>query len=353
MTAVVPEPPSIAVVIATNRQESINRWFDAWRYTLKDHAIYVVEDNPKKSFTLRSEGWDNVAHDSWAQIDADLGKDSWIIPRRTSAIKSYGFLRAFRDGHDIIWTLDDDCFPESETYWGTGYPTTLRDIYAQEILNRDWWNTISKHGLYPRGYPYGIRQETSPVMVHHGLWSGVPDLDGITALEHHGLLLDEARGTEVIPKGRMFPMCGMNLSFHRDMTPAMYFGLQGAFFPKGLAGTQPTPLPFDRFDDIWAGLFAKRVLDQMNWAVTSGAPSIVHTKESDPTMRVIKEGPGIAVNEKLWRWVANAQINGRTPGSAYRNLAVSLVDFAKHDDDRKDYWALLSRAMRTWTEICR
>lgn len=49
-----------------------------------------------------------------------------------------------------------------------------------------------------------------------------------------------------IPKGTLFPMCGMNLGFNRDLIgPAMYFGLMGDGQPIG------------RYDDMWAGWCAK------------------------------------------------------------------------------------------------
>lgn len=49
-----------------------------------------------------------------------------------------------------------------------------------------------------------------------------------------------------IPKGTLFPMCGMNLAFDRELIgPAMYFGLMGDGQPIG------------RYDDMWAGWCAK------------------------------------------------------------------------------------------------
>lgn len=54
-----------------------------------------------------------------------------------------------------------------------------------------------------------------------------------------------------IPKGTLFPMCGMNLAFDRDLIgPAMYFGLMGDGQPIG------------RYDDMWAGWCVK-VWDQL------------------------------------------------------------------------------------------
>ena len=49
-----------------------------------------------------------------------------------------------------------------------------------------------------------------------------------------------------IPKGTLFPMCGMNLAFDRELIgAAMYFGLMGDGQPIG------------RYDDMWAGWCTK------------------------------------------------------------------------------------------------
>ena len=346
--------PSTAVVIATNRPEAFKQWFEAWLEELGDTPVYVVEDAPGKSADLLYlEHVGGVSHYAWDDIDADLGEDSWIIPRRSSAIKSYGFLKAYQGNADVIWTLDDDCFPE-EQFKGRYLPVLQNSLRSDVWKPGDkWFNTIADTGLYPRGYPYGIRHESQPVMIHHGLWSGVPDLDGITALEYPDLKLGSAIGqTEVVPHGRMFPMCGMNLAFRREMTPAMYFMLQGSYFsPERLGCEDPELLPFDRFDDIWAGLFAKKVTDHFGWSVVSGAPSIIHTKLSDPTMRVLKEAPGIAAHEILWKHVANWDMRGaKTVQEAYAILS-NCVYHAQRDPVLKQwdsYWVKLSNAMNTW-----
>ncbi len=47
-------------------------------------------------------------------------------------------------------------------------------------------------------------------------------------------------------QGTLFPMCGMNLAFNRDLIgPSMYFGLMGDGQPLG------------RYDDMWAGWCSK------------------------------------------------------------------------------------------------
>lgn len=56
------------------------------------------------------------------------------------------------------------------------------------------------------------------------------------------MLLRYVDAVLTVPKGTLFPMCGMNLAFDRDLIgPAMYFGLMGDGQPIG------------RYDDMWAG----------------------------------------------------------------------------------------------------
>lgn len=322
----------------------MHRWLDAWRCQLKETRVILVEDSPSKNFDLNTTGYSHFEHYAWNDIDRDLGGNSWIIPRRSSAVKSYGFLKATGD---ITWTLDDDCFPEPTFDW-CNYVRSIEATMTYGLSEHEWTNTLpSESLLFPRGYPYDIRNN-KPVKVWHGLWSNIPDLDGVTALDYPEFRTDPVIGVKVIPHGKMFPMCGMNLAFKPEMLPAMYFQLQGhEHTSSGLE-----KMPFDRFDDIWAGLFVKKVLDHKGWLAVSGGPSIVHTKESDPQARVTKEAPGIKVHEHLWRHVANISLSDfTTVGDCYLVLANGIEEFAREDTARKYYWYKLARAMRTWTEL--
>lgn len=330
------------IVIASNRQDSMRRWLTSWQ-EFKDQRIILVEDNPTKTFKISGFGYKNLEHYAWDDIDADLGDNSWIIPRHTSAIKSYGFLKA---KGDITWTLDDDCFPVDGMH---GYISAFERIMESKRSESEWFNTIPLPHIYPRGFPYDIRHDKT-VMVHHGLWSNIPDLDGITALKMPEFRLNPAWHIDTVPYGKMFPMCGMNLAFKPEMLPAMYFQLQGhAWTPDG---STLQKLPFDRFDDIWAGLFVKKIVDHMGYVVTSGYPSIMHTKESDPQMRVEKEAPGIEVHERLWGYMDQVVLRGcSTVAECYYHFAGAIESFGYIEDKHPTYWFTLADAMRIWAEL--
>jgi reversibly glycosylated polypeptide/UDP-arabinopyranose mutase len=338
---------SVSVVIASNRPESLNRWMEAWKDDLKDTEVIIVLDTKTRSdFNLNSPlAYNDIRVYAWDQIDADLGDKAWIIPRRSSAIKSYGFLKATGDS---IWTLDDDCFPEP--FWRGSYPQQVTRILSNSVPEHDsWWNTINHTGFYPRGYPYDIRKP-KPVGIFHGLWSGIPDLDGKTALKYPDFYTAEAVSLDVVPYGKLFPMCGMNLAFRRELLPVMYFGLQGHAYTPDMTALQK--LPFDRFDDIWAGVFAKLVCDHLGYAVRSGSPSITHTKESDPQERVTKEAPGIEVHERFWKHIKDWGLGSSGDAAdCYRTLSYAVNDFGCTEDSNRQYWYFLANAMRVWSTL--
>jgi hypothetical protein len=85
-----------------------------------------------------------------------------------------------------------------------------------------------------------------------------------------------------VPKGTLFPMCGMNLAFDRNLVgPAMYFGLMGEGQPIG------------RYDDMWAGWCTKVITDHLGVGVKTGLPYLWHSKASNPFVNLRKEYKGI------------------------------------------------------------
>jgi len=91
-------------------------------------------------------------------------------------------------------------------------------------------------------------------------------------------------------------------------------------------------------------LMAKRVLDHLALAVSSGAPSIHHSRASSVEVNLRKETPAYPVNEVLWRAVSETRLQGDDPAACYAELADGLAMDG-------DYWATLKRAMRIWSEL--
>lgn len=315
-----------AVVVASNRPEYLELFLEKWSTELRKVKVYVILDLPEKR-DFNFHGLD-VSLFCWADIDADLGEVSWVIPRYTSGIKSYGILKAWQNGAGMIACLDDDCFPDTPRYIERHWENLKRNVHP------DWHSTLDvPPNRYPRGFPYEIRGKFRTVGISHGLWSNIPDYDAVTASRYgkdRTALYDPPR-VEVVPVDNFFPMCGMNVAFRREIAPVMYFGLQGKEYP------------YDRFDDIWCGLFAKKILDHLGYSVTNGGPYIRHERASEVSKNLVKEQPGMAVNERLWKAVKTLKLRQATPGACLVECADALPS--------GEYWRKLRQAMRIWVSL--
>lgn len=313
------------LVIPSCRAGSLQEFFRAWNGVGDWDETIVVEDGPARTFSVP----DGVRHYAWADIDEELGGDAWIVSRRDSAIRCFGFLMAYRSGADLILTLDDDCFPGVRR---GGFAIGTAHLAAME--HPRWVESIP--GMRTRGLPYRNRGRLR-TMANMGIWSGVPDLDAVQTLggahPHASGGFRAPGGSRVIPAGQYFPMCGMNLAFRAEATPLFYFP------PMGDGS------PYRRFDDIWSGVVAKRVMDHLGWGFSAGEPIVVHARASDPMANLVKEAPGIARNETLWEEVDRAPLSAREPAACVREIGDHL---AREGDE---YTRRLGRALATWGSL--
>lgn len=305
-------------------------FLSAWVGLLEECHLIVIEDNPIKQIHAPKGGFKNAYHYSWEDIRKDFEKDEWIFSRRNAGIRCYGFWKAYQLGADIIITLDDDCYPVDKDFIAR-HKTNL-SLRAPEK-----WTTTFPHPdfLYTRGFPYEARNKY-PVVISHGLWSNKMDLDARTQLRHPDVNTPPYPSTlNFIPKGQFFPMSSMNLAFRREVVPLMYFPLMGSDPGGNLWG-------YDRFDDIWAGIFAKKICDHLRLGVVSGSPFVEHKKASDVQKNLEKEKAGLAVNEKLWRIVDEVELEQSAPALCYQELA-QKIRFPK-----EQYFEKLREAMLIW-----
>ena len=310
----------IAVVVPTNRPERIKAWLERWNSFRDVATVYIVEDGPAKTFDTEAH------HFCWSDIDADLGEASWIIPRKTDCVRSYGYLKAFRDGAEIIITLDDDCYPHGMT--PTEFVGAHANRLAGSVTEESWTSTIG--GGTPRGVPYFNHSRSVPCVISHGLWRNVIDFDAPTQLAQSRCGAGEVTfANQTVPRGQYFPMCGMNLAWRRELTPAMWFGLSGQF---------------DRFGDIWAGVLAKRICDHLGYGVWSGDPHVWHDRASNVFANLKKEAASIEANETFWAAVDQCRLTATTVAGCYLELADGLTLDG-------EYWSKFTKGMKVWTSL--
>lgn len=324
--------PDIYVVIPTIRTLSFLR---DWGDQFANCFLVVVEDHAKKEIEAPHVPSRGVVHVAWGDIDAEFGKNAWIFPRKNAGIRSYGFWKAYTLGADIVITLDDDCYPAEPAF-------VQKHLMNLESRAPVGWMTTFPHPeyLYTRGFPYGVRGKR-PVLVSHGLWSNKMDMDAQTQKAIGNVNVPPYPPMrQFVPSGEYFPMSSMNLAFLRAATPLMYFPLMGSD-PSG------RDWGFDRFDDIWAGIFVKKILDHLGLAVTNGSPFVEHRKASDVEKNLVKEKTGLEVNEFLWKEVDRVSLTQKTPAACYRELAQNM-----HFPDTA-YFRSLRDAMCLWGALFR
>lgn len=304
-------------------------------------TIYVILDKPNTKGFNDNLTWTNIKIVPHDYINRTLGKNSWIIPRNDSAIRSFGYWLAWKAGHSKIFTLDNDCSPaiiyKSNTdYWVEDH----LEILNKKVSNK-WHYTGTSIHPRTRGLPYDAFEQTlEPVMLSHGVWELNPDIDSIQSFTSEWQPLSFFFEETAVPKNHYFPMCGMNLAWNKEITPLLYFGLQG---PK---------YPYSRFDDIWAGLFAKKILDHLGMRVITGGACVRHERQSNKYENLIKEAPGIKVNEELWKRIDAVKIpeTHKTPVTAYKYL-ITHVNFKGLPN--QEYWKELVKATLLWLELFR
>lgn len=312
-----------AIVVVPNHLPHLD-FLHEWR-ELDDVEIIVVQDigdKPKHAL--------NVTVFDHADIDKDLGKKSWIIPTRSSACRSYGYYKAWQREPDFIITLDNDCYPD-----GSPLVEGHRSMLKQSAT-LDWVSATPEQWEYCRGFPYGIRGE-SETWLNHGVWSGVPDFDAATSLHNPKVRFKPVESSVVIPRWNFFPMCGMNLAWRTELTPALYFGLFGPDYG------------FDQYDDIWAGVLVKKVLDHIGYAARSGFPSVEHRKQSNVFVNMKKQAPGMQMNEVFWATVQEIKLSGVGPLDSYIELILALPD--SFPGEPEGWTKKFKRAALCWADL--
>jgi hypothetical protein len=315
-----------ALVVPTNSAERLAEFLEAWAPWPWDRIV-VVQDAPEIDIcvpdTLETVAAERLEVFSWAEIDTMLSDPS-IISRQDSAIRSFGFWHAWASGAEIIFTLDDDCFPAGEDFVG---------LHRDNLFRTPAWQS-SVPGMRVRGLPYDNAGFLRNVHVSMGLWRGCPDIDSVMTLAGgQSAVSVTGTATRVMPAAQYFPLSGMNLAFRREVACLMYFPPMGRGQPYG------------RFDDIWCGIVVQRIFRHLGYSIVCGRPLIDHRRASNPFTNLVKEAPGIVANEHVWETIDAVELSGDDPRSCMEEMGTAL---GRSDDE---YVARWGRAITAWCAL--
>ncbi|NWG10386.1 hypothetical protein HXY33_01335 [Candidatus Bathyarchaeota archaeon] len=362
----------VYVVIASiNRLENLKNLEDIIAdYTIKVLVIdegdaKIRRENAKILSSVPFEFYGPKEREQWFKdkFGQAFPKYLEIIPQRCHAETSFGFLRAYEDQAEVTLEIDDD------VYISNGFLKEHLDNLSNSSgvtvsSSGKWYNTIdnlqlsTNQRVFPRGHPYSPMcrnenyawtREGGRCVLNMGLWSGQPDLDALTILYHGGLdgrCKMESKGCKkekiVLARGTYFAVCSMNTAFFTKIVPSFY-QLYMNF------------LGVDRFDDIWSGVFLKRVADCVGDALCLGEPVGLHLKRSRNTFKDLKsEINGLDMNEQVWRMCEEAELSAKTYADCYLELADYIEKNVKKlsaSPVQMDFWHAQTERMRKWVEV--
>ncbi|KAL3695892.1 hypothetical protein R1sor_009968 [Riccia sorocarpa] len=313
-------------------------FLEMWRPFFENYHLIIVQDGDPSKVINVPEGFDYELYNR-NDINRILGPKASCISFKDSACRCFGYMVSKKK---YIFTIDDDCFVAKDP---TGKDINALEQHIKNLLTPSapfFFNTLYdpyREGAdFVRGYPFSLR-EGAPTAVSHGLWLNIPDYDAPTQLvkpaERNKRYVDAVM---TIPKGTLFPMCGMNLAFNKDLIgPAMYFGLMGDGQPIG------------RYDDMWAGWCVKVICDHLGLGVKTGLPYIWHSKASNPFVNLKKEYKGIFWQEEIIPFFQQVVL----PKEAL-TVEQCYLELSKHVGEKLStidpYFTKLSEAMVTWIE---
>lgn len=341
----------LVVVIPTIREAQCLEFLEAWKHFFRVifvDKVIVIEDSPTKTFKL-PEYPIVLEHYSHKEIDELLKENAWIIPRKTDCIRSFGFYLAYKHGYNV-YTLDDDVRPPTPSPELKHKLNQFIGRFERSLQfkgnNSSYVNygaNLSKAWVegeyYVRGYPFKDRNSKAKTReIIYGGWNVVPDFDAVTQLKELGekKFFCHAQNTTV-PKYQALTGCIMNTFISCDAIPLMYQLLMGQEYG------------YDRWGDIWSGLFAKRIADIHNIHIGYGEFHVDHLRASSPKANAMKEASGYAINEKLWDKMLLFNNKSTTQAKTYQNLGQFIIDTDLFED--KEYSTKLGNAMITWIKV--
>jgi hypothetical protein len=291
-------------------------------------------------------------------------KASHVIPVRCHAETSFGFLLAYEEQPHLVLELDDDTFPVAGSPIIDGHFANLQSHDGLVVSSPNaWYNSVEnlqlnvRDQIFPRGHPYdpSVRSTelswsnaSSRIVLNMGLWLGDPDLDALTILSRGGMhgkcdvkSTKIRRNRVVVREGTYFALCSMNTAFKPEIIPAFY-------------QLYMNYMGIDRFDDIWSGIFLKKVADHLGIGLSLGGPVVRHEKRPRDVFRDLRaENEGMAINEILWRIINGLDLEGKDYWTAYRSLSEGL-ELALRKLGRP-FWRKLirvqTRKMQAWLRL--
>ncbi|MGP0062715.1 MAG: hypothetical protein ACLQGP_03815 [Isosphaeraceae bacterium] len=287
-----------------------------------------------------------------------------LIPFNSDNRRNIGYLMAAEGGAEIIVAVDDDNFVGDDD-WYDGHALVGSTMQLKTVSSSNGWfnpcrlmDMDSPVPTYARGYPYAKRHLADEdsyaitegrVVLNGGMWLGDPDVDSLTRLSQPARALRVNEERLMLAPGTWAPINTQNTAFHRDILPAFYF------VP---VGDPVCGIAVERYGDIWAGFFARKLIDHFDDRITFGRPACDHRRNVHNLLGDLElEFWSVILTDPLAEFLRGWSLTASSYGDAYLELADHL-EAAEWPHKRmagefKAFFTKMARAMRVWVETCR
>jgi hypothetical protein len=250
------------------------------------HAdVIIVDDSDGKLNVPDMPEFLIMGYSAQRDLLGELYEDFAKLFHKSSACRVFGHIWAYVSGYDIVIGLDSDCIvPFHFVEDNIGTLNTTR--------NNGWINPLSGSGLYPRGFPYSMRNWRT--VANMGMWENVLDLNGKDRSPNEPKRINAGKWNAPAP----IPFSGMNFALTRDVLFGFLFlpNFEYVERPAVIDGSSMNfRWQFRRIDDIWGGYIFQKLLHKLHLGVTYGQPIVYHDTV------VIKE-EDVAEEEAMYRF---------------------------------------------------
>jgi len=273
------------------------------------------------------------------------------IQRRNVAL-----LKAYSEGAETIFTIDDDNFLHTPDYIGShgklGEMQTLQTFQSSS----GWLDVCSflkesrGRSFFHRGYSYNQRLAPRPeikrqhvsgrIVVNAGLWLGDPDVDAVTRLAIAPDVVACDIDTNIaLMRGTIAPFNSQNTALIRDVIPAycMHVGI-------------------GRYDDIIPSYFVKRIADHLMDYLSFGMPLVRQERNAhDLWVDADKERVGYQLVDRIVEWLYEIDLKGRDYRSCMEEL---LPEFREKSlgakglsAEQTQFLAMIDQNYRAWLAV--
>jgi hypothetical protein len=265
-------------------------------------------------------------------------------------------LLAYRNGADVVITIDDDNFVTNQDFVGLHRAAgTSREIPVYASTS-GWLDVCSfldvDDGVrfYHRGYPSKLRWRESErfltshravrrIAVNAGFWLDDPDIDALTRMERQPVVRGFKpgwAGNIALEPGTWSPFNSQNTALMRDVLPA--------YFLSPNVG---------RYDDIWAGYIVNRIAGHLGDSISFGAPLVRQQRNPHDLWRDLDaERNGMILTDDFCEALRSIPLTGATYHQCFGQLAELLpgawAEGPRWTDSQKAWRTGLFEGMRIW-----